>query len=83
MSDRILTLAQAAKVVPLSRTTLYRVAEAGADDSPFRKRGGRWLTSEADLLKWVRSGPRTEARREGGARAGALAEIRRLRDKVS
>lgn len=58
MSDHILTLAQAAEIVPLSRSTLYRVAEAGAEDSPFWKRGGRWLTIESDLFNWVRQGDR-------------------------
>ncbi len=58
MSDHILTLAQAEEVVPLSRSTLYRVAEEGADDSPFRKRGGRWLTTQSDLFRWVREGER-------------------------
>lgn len=56
--DRILTLAQAEEVVPLSRSTLYRVAEAGGEDSPFRKRGGRWLTTRSDLFRWVREGER-------------------------
>jgi len=62
MSDRVLTLAQAAEIVPLSRSTLYRVAEAGADDCPFWKRGGRWLTIESDLFKWVREGERGQSR---------------------
>jgi excisionase family DNA binding protein len=56
MTDQILTLAQAAEIVPLSKSTLYRVAEQGGPDSPFRKRGGRWLTTESDLLEWVRTG---------------------------
>jgi hypothetical protein len=51
---KILTLADAAEIVPLSRRTLYRVATRG--DGPFRKREGRWLTTEADLIEWVRSG---------------------------
>jgi predicted DNA-binding transcriptional regulator AlpA len=58
VSDRILTLTQAEEIVPLSRSTLYRVAEEGADDSPFRKRGGRWLTTQSDLFRWVREGER-------------------------
>lgn len=67
LSDRILTLAQAAEIVPLSRSTLYRVAEAGGDDCPFWKRGGRWLTIESDLFQWVREGERGQTlRREEG-----------------
>ena len=61
MNERILTLAQAAEIVPLSTSTLYRVAEAGGPDSPFRKRGGRWLTTESDLVQWVRTGHRPQA----------------------
>lgn len=53
---KVLTLADAAEIVPLSKRTLYRVATRG--DGPFRKREGRWLTTEADLIEWVRSGER-------------------------
>ena len=60
-SDCILTLTQAVGVVPLSRSTLYRVAEAGGEDSPFRKCGGRWLTTRSDLFRWVRGGERGSA----------------------
>jgi predicted DNA-binding transcriptional regulator AlpA len=59
--DRILTLAQAEKVVPFSRSTLYRVAEDGEEDSPFKKRRGRWLTTRSDLFRWVREGERGTA----------------------
>jgi predicted DNA-binding transcriptional regulator AlpA len=80
--DRILTLAQAEEIVPLSRSTLYRVAEEGAADSPFRKRGGRWLTTKSDLFRWVREGERGTAsgpphgrrRRPGGNGRSSFAE---------
>jgi hypothetical protein len=53
---KVLTLADAAEVVPLSKKTLYRVAARG--DGPFRKREGKWLTTEEDLIEWVRTGDR-------------------------
>lgn len=51
--DRILTLAQAAKVVPLSEQTLRREARKG--DGPFVKVANRWMVYEAELHAWVRS----------------------------
>lgn len=44
------------RLVPLSKTTLYRIAESG--DGPFRKRGGKWMTTREDLEAWVRSAPK-------------------------
>lgn len=67
MSDRILSLKQVAEegIVPLSKSSLYRVAEEGGEDSPFRKRQGRWMTVESDLLRWVREGQRGIRRTSG------------------
>lgn len=58
--DRILSIDEAAELTPWSKTTLYR--EASKEDSPFRKRGGRWVVVESDLIEWVRTGskPRRE-----------------------
>jgi hypothetical protein len=58
--DEVLTLDEIldGRVVPLSRSTLYRVAKEGADDSPFYKRGGRWMATRGDLREWIRSAPR-------------------------
>jgi hypothetical protein len=58
--DEIVTLDEILdrKLVPLSRSTLYREAAKGADDSPFYKRGGRWMASVGDLRAWIRSAPR-------------------------
>lgn len=62
MNEPILTIDQAAEQTPWSKTTLYRVAPDS--ESPFTKRGGRWVTTESDLLAWVRNGPKP--RKEGG-----------------
>ena len=51
---KVLTIAEAAEVLPLSEKTLYRLALRG--ESPFRKLGGRWMAVEDDLIEWVRSG---------------------------
>lgn len=50
------SIEQVAERTPWSKTTLYRIAPE--PDSPFHKRGGRWVTTEADLLEWVRTGPK-------------------------
>jgi predicted DNA-binding transcriptional regulator AlpA len=59
-ASRILSIEQAAEITPLSKSSLYR--EAPKPDSPFRKRAGRWLVVESDLLEWIRSGakPRSQ-----------------------
>lgn len=56
--DETLTIDQilAGRIVPHSRSTLYRIAKDGADDSPFYKRRGRWMATRSDLRKWIRSG---------------------------
>lgn len=51
--SELLTLAEATNVVPLSKTTLYRVAERG--DGPFLKVEGRWMVYVDELHAWVRS----------------------------
>lgn len=56
---RVLSLADAAEVVPLSQKTLYRVAQSGR--GPFRKVEGRWMVYDDDLHEWVRSHPTGQA----------------------
>jgi excisionase family DNA binding protein len=63
MNEPILTIDEAAEQTPWSKTTLYRVAPDA--ESPFTKRGGRWVTTESDLLAWVRSGPKPKSRSIG------------------
>lgn len=53
---KVLTISEAAKALPLSEKTLYRLALSG--EAPFRKRGGRWMATEEDLLEWIRTGER-------------------------
>jgi excisionase family DNA binding protein len=53
---KVLSIAEAAKVLPLSRATLYQLAQSG--EAPFRKRAGKWMATEADLIEWVRTGER-------------------------
>jgi len=60
MNDRILSLEEVVAQTPWSKSTLYRLA--AGPDSPFWKRGGRWVTTESDLLAWVRSGPKPQPR---------------------
>ena len=55
---KVLTIADAAEVLPFSKWTLYRLAESG--EAPFRKRAGKWIATEDDLLEWVRTGERGE-----------------------
>lgn len=52
-SEHLLTLVEAAAVVPLSAKTLYRVAQRG--EGPFHKVEGRWMVYENELHEWVRS----------------------------
>lgn len=63
MSERILSIEQAASETPWSKSTLYRIAPD--EDSPFHKRGGRWVTTESDLLEWVRTGPKPRSAEVG------------------
>lgn len=87
--DDILSLKDAAKITPWSESSLYRVAQEGGE-SPFRKRRGKWATTRADLVAWVRAGhlpnkrspaenpmpkPR-RARRRGGSVLSAVHQLR-------
>lgn len=56
MEMRILSIAEAAQIVPLSEATLYRLAAKG--EAPFTKRAGKWMAFESDLYEWVRAGDR-------------------------
>lgn len=56
---RLLSLADAAEIVPLSQKTLYRVAQSGR--GPFRKVEGRWMVYADDLQEWVCSHPTGQA----------------------
>lgn len=51
---RVLSIAEAAEIMPLSKWALYRLAESG--DSPFRKIAGKWMATEEDIVAWVREG---------------------------
>lgn len=53
MSERILSIEEAAEIVKLSPRQLYRVAREGG--GPFRKIEGRWRCYESELHDWVRS----------------------------
>lgn len=80
---RLLTIAQAAGIVPLSSKQLYRVAARA--DSPFRKVEGRLMVYADDLHRWIKSHPtggeQFEARRPSG---GGLAErVRRRREDAA
>jgi hypothetical protein len=57
-TTRILSIEQAAEILPLSVSSLYR--EAPKPDSPFWKRAGRWMTTEPKLLEWVESGEKPQ-----------------------
>jgi hypothetical protein len=47
------------KLIPLSKTSLYRWAESG--ESPFSKIQGKWMTTPALLLKAVEEGPKPKS----------------------
>lgn len=51
---KVLTLNEAAEILPISERTLRRLVARG--EGPFRKIGGRWLVMEDDLVDWVRTG---------------------------
>ncbi len=58
---RILSIDEAAAETPWSKSTLYRLAPE--EDSPFHKRGGRWVVVQSDLIEWVRTGPKPRNQR--------------------
>lgn len=60
MSDPILSIEEAAQIMPLSKTSLYRAAKEG--DGPFRKLRGRWMAHESEISAWVREGERGQPR---------------------
>jgi hypothetical protein len=72
--SRLLTVAEAAEVVPLSAKQLYRVA--ARPDSPFRKVEGRLMAYEVELHRWIREHP------TGGAEAPAAADGDSFADRV-
>lgn len=78
--DRVLTLAEAAEVVPLSAKTLYRVAQRG--EGPFRKVEGRWLVYETELHDWVRSYCRQPAERRPAKRSPSRRRGGSMRSRV-
>lgn len=80
MGEEVLTIAQAAEIVPLAKSTLYRLAREG--EAPFRMRKGRWMVLKSDLLSWVREGdhkPRLPSNNPMPNAAGLLEEIRQRR----
>jgi len=72
--SRLLTIAEAAEVVPLSVKQLYRVA--ARPDGPFRKVERRLMAYEADLHRWIREHP------TGGGEAPAPADGDSFSDRV-
>ena len=79
--ERVLSIEQVAEQTPWSTSTLYR--EAKKPDSPFRKQAGRWVTTESDLLEWVRSGEKPQPRSSISADPMAPRRMRgSLRSKV-
>ena len=53
MEESVLTLDEAASFLKLSKSTLYKMLEAGR--VPARKLGRRWRFRRADLEEWMRS----------------------------
>lgn len=66
MAIRVLSLTEVAekRLVPLSRSKLYEIA--GEEGSPFRKVAGKWMTTEEDLVRWVRGGENASSRSSRG-----------------
>ncbi len=79
IESRLLTVAEAAEVVPLSTKQLYRVAERA--DSPFRKVEGRWMAYANELHRWIREHPTGSKPAESPAADGdsLAARVRRRR----
>jgi hypothetical protein len=53
----------ARKLLPLSRSSLYRWAESG--ESPFSKIQGKWMTTPQLLSKAIEEGPKPKGRSIG------------------
>jgi excisionase family DNA binding protein len=64
--DELLTPAEAAKLLHLSKQTIY--AKVSAREIPFSKQGKRLYFSKAELTEWVKAG-----RRQTGAEKAAAA----------
>jgi hypothetical protein len=79
--SELLTVAQAADVVPLSTKQLYRVAKIAG--GPFRKIEGRWMAYAADLHRWIREHPTGEPDTSAAASTSdTLADrVRRRRER--
>lgn len=80
---RVLSIKEAAEILPLSKWTLYRLAERG--EAPFRKRAGKWMATEDDLIEWVRTGERGTTAKPmpdpmPRGRMAQVNQIRRLRN---
>jgi excisionase family DNA binding protein len=76
---KVLTIAEAANLLPLSKWTLYRLAEAG--EAPFRKRAGKWMAMEDDLIEWIRAGEKGSSREPTTARgSGRIASVNHYRE---
>lgn len=77
---KVLTISEAAEVLPLSKWTLYRLAERG--EAPFRKRAGKWMATEDDLLEWVRTGERGTTAKpmpDPMPKSGRMAQVNQIR----
>lgn len=79
---RVLSIADAARLSPLSEKSLYRLAQTDPD-SPFRKRRGRWMAVEADFLAWVRGGERARAKDADPMPLTYKARPDRMREQVN
>lgn len=77
--SRLLTVPEAAEVVPLSVKQLYRVAKRA--DSPFRKVEGRLMAYEDALHRWIKAHPTGSKPAESPAAGDTLADRVRRRRK--
>ena len=87
LHDPFLSIEEAAGLTPWSASTLYRVAREEEEGSPFRKKAGRWVTSESRLHKWLEAGEKPQRRRgespmprpRSARRGSVLATVHELR----
>ena len=76
---KVLTITEAAEILPLSKWTLYKLAESG--ETPFRKLGGKWMATEDDLIAWVRNGDTRPRKNTTGAKvSGRMAIVNHYRE---